>query len=147
VDPQKPSIAYADSYTTVFKTMDGGRNWTPVSRDLSRWDPASLTIAASAPSTLYLATASGVFRTIDGGSTWRLGAPSIRGVRALAVDARDASTVYALGTDGFARSRDGASTWSASTSIAPDPGSVIGLLTDPVIRRRCSHMARRLPQQ
>jgi photosystem II stability/assembly factor-like uncharacterized protein len=133
LDPRTPSIAYAATYTVIFKTMDGGANWTAVSRDLSNWNPATLTIAASAPSTLYLATASGVFRTIDGGSTWRLGAPSIRGVRALAVDARDASTVYALGTDGFARSRDGASTWSAPTSIAPDPGSVAGLWTDPVI--------------
>lgn len=139
VDPQTPSIAYAAADAAVFKTLDGGKNWTSVSRDLSNWNAATLTIAASSPSTLYLGAMSGVFKTIDGGSTWALGAP-VKLVRVLAVDARDASTVYALvgdelglGNDGFARSRDGASTWSAPTSIAPGPGSIAGLLTDPAI--------------
>jgi photosystem II stability/assembly factor-like uncharacterized protein len=133
VDRQRPSIAYAASYSTVFKTMDGGRNWTAVSRDLSGWDPASLTIAASAPSTLYLGAENGVFKTTDAGSTWSRGPRSISSVRALAVDPRDAANVYALANNRFALSRDGGATWSTPTSVYAGGGNVNRLLTDPTM--------------
>jgi hypothetical protein len=73
-DPQSPSTLYVGTSSNVFKTTNGGTNWSALSFGASYTNPVvySLAVDPVTTSTLYAGTISGVFKTIDGGSTWSL---------------------------------------------------------------------------
>jgi hypothetical protein len=76
IDSQSPSILYAMGYdwysfghspSSVFKSIDGGNNWTPFGEPLSNfiYDRGSLVITSHGRNTLYAGTESGLFKAID----------------------------------------------------------------------------------
>ena len=79
VDPTNPLIAYA-TYSTfntasqvghVFKTVNGGANWTRIDLTLPDMPVHSIVVDPVNPSTtLYIGTDLGVFVTTDGGASW-----------------------------------------------------------------------------
>lgn len=54
----------------VFKTTDGGANWTNISGNLPDSPVNSIVLDPSFPDTLYVGTDVGPFATYDGGTTW-----------------------------------------------------------------------------
>jgi photosystem II stability/assembly factor-like uncharacterized protein len=79
VDATQPLTAYAgaDHPGTaaatggVYKTTDGGRNWSRLTGVLGQFDVVSLAAHPAATGTLYAATLNGgVYRSSDGGATW-----------------------------------------------------------------------------
>ena len=74
VDPQNPLTAYAalSGYSTqhVFKTTDGGADWTVMSGNLPDIPANDIVIDPDQTTTLYLATDIGVFRSLDSGTSW-----------------------------------------------------------------------------
>ena len=79
VDPTDPLTAYAgvDNLGTagsvggVYKTTDGGRNWTRLVGVLDAHDVVDLATHPSEPGIVYAATAvGGAWRSTDGGLTW-----------------------------------------------------------------------------
>ncbi len=54
----------------VFKSTDGGGNWSLSSAGLTRKFIRSLAIDPTVPSTLYAGTSGGVFKSVDGGGNW-----------------------------------------------------------------------------
>jgi photosystem II stability/assembly factor-like uncharacterized protein len=121
VDSQKPSTVYAGtSGGGVFKSTDGGRNWTAANSGLTALDVRILAIDPQDTTTLYAGThnsSSGVFRSTDGGASWSAvssGLPEFPGVLALAIDPQNPSTLYA-GTqfNGVFKSTDWGASWTA----------------------------------
>src|SRR5438093_4634960 len=92
IDPQTPTTLYAGtSGHGVFKSTDGGGNWSAVNTGLTTpygaiWVNA-LAIDAQTPTTLYAAgSGGGVFKSTDGGGSWGWTGKARWLIGALAVD-------------------------------------------------------------
>ncbi|HEV2863822.1 MAG TPA: SBBP repeat-containing protein [Pyrinomonadaceae bacterium] len=118
--PSQPSTLYAavtNPTAAVYKSTDGGANWTLANNGLSfisfngqvnPLGPASLLVDPASPSTVYAGTSGfGVYKTTDGGASW---APSNTGLTSksiLALAWRPGSPAAllagaAVGNDAFA---------------------------------------------
>jgi len=124
----------------VFESLDGGRNWSPRSADLTSGSPyaiRALAIAPSDPRFVYAATNDSRFLSSDdGGVTFALrlsdnfGWPRV--TREIVVDPRDPRMVYlagaTYGSPHVRRSRDAGVTWEILDANLPDvPVNVIAL--------------------
>jgi len=122
-DPGKADTIFLSTLVGVFRSLDGGQNWTLLADGLEATQPARppanapdsfrlTTAIAAAPNlsdTFWVGTGSGttrgigVFGTRDGGATWRRVTAGIEGhtVQALAVGVtRNRSILYAATDDG-----------------------------------------------
>jgi cysteine-rich repeat protein len=122
VAPTLPLTVYAAGGGGVFKTSDGGGDWSAVNTGLPASNPVqALAIDPTAPATLYAGThGGGVFKTTDGGGIWsavNTGLPTNAAVSALAIDPTTPATLYA-GTNGGGvfKTIDGGGSWSAVNS-------------------------------
>jgi uncharacterized repeat protein (TIGR01451 family) len=70
-DPVSPSVAYARSGKTFFKSVDGGISWTESGFDGGSSPIMGIAIDPSRGGRLYAASAAGVFRSDDSGSTFQ----------------------------------------------------------------------------
>ena len=77
----------------VFRTLDGGKNWTDVSGDLPDTPVNSLILDPSYPNTLYAGTDVGAFVSYNGGTEW---SPLGTGVPLVAVDQIDLDASHRL---------------------------------------------------
>ena len=100
LDPQAPATLYVGTTTGLFKTTDGGTNWSPLTLGAAFTNGLSVSALAldpSAPATVYAGTSEGVFKSGDAGASW---APLTNGlaplwIGALAVNPADPTRVYA----------------------------------------------------
>src|SRR5437870_4349979 len=111
IDPLNPATLYASGFNgtdILFKTTDGGVNWSGSGSGLTLTTINNLAVDPVTPATLYAATVgSAIFKSTNGGGSW---APSNAGLanlttNAVAVDRNSPSTVYAgttIGNDAFA---------------------------------------------
>ncbi|MDC8011581.1 WD40/YVTN/BNR-like repeat-containing protein [Tahibacter soli] len=157
-DPTNASTLYAATFLAgfpasgpvstiangVFKSTDGGLNWTHSSNglpriggpDTSHVDVLALAVSPADPQMLYAATAppyapasAAVYRSTDGGATWTSRSAGIAGrsPRALLVDPNDATgnTVYVavdgstVNPGGVYRTTDGGATWNSHSLGLP----------------------------
>ena len=143
VSPSNPLIVYADvtsgsggfdpasSTTGIYKSTDGGSNWSR--NGLVGQRLFSLAVDPTDPNKVYAGTASnGLFKSIDGGATWSgpFVAPTVD-IYSVAVDPSQPSVLYCSATNrNLLKSTDSGVTWSNSssgiaffiqTSIAIDP--------------------------
>jgi photosystem II stability/assembly factor-like uncharacterized protein len=127
VDPRNANVVYAGAAEGgVWKTVDGGQNWTPLTDDQPALSVGSLALDPSNPDVLYVGTGeanfngdayagSGVLKTTDGGQTWK----SIPGrfvgksIAALAVNLADSRILLAASSGGIFRSTDAGNTWKS----------------------------------
>jgi photosystem II stability/assembly factor-like uncharacterized protein len=141
-DPGRPGVVYAggtwaaqgfgDPGVGVFKSLDQGRHWKPVSTGLTNRYVQSLAIDPQTPTTLYALTWGGLFKSTDAGDSWRETGWEYGGV-AVVVDPRSSATVY-LGHDGggVQRSDDGGANWVAvNEGLGVETKYVTALLFDP----------------
>jgi photosystem II stability/assembly factor-like uncharacterized protein len=127
----------ADGYHAVFKTEDGGANWT-------RSGPAPfgalfatvMALDTVDSNTIYLGEydpygdgEAVLYKSVDGGSTWpRSYQWDIGPVNALVIDPGNRATLYAGTPEGVFQSADGGARWSniglsmGVSSLALDPG-------------------------
>ena len=80
INPQAPSTIYVGGNGEgIWKTVDGGQNWQPITDSLPTLLSVALALDPSNPSRLYLVTPDqGVFKTADGGGSWApLDTPSL----------------------------------------------------------------------
>ena len=74
IDPDDTNIVYAGTgghlaaagRGGVFKTINGGKNWTAFNDGLSTSELRALALTPGSPNVLYAATSAGVFKIIDG---------------------------------------------------------------------------------
>jgi len=135
IDPSNTSIIYAGSTGSVFKSIDGGGQWSASSSGMPNYLVRSLAIDPSNTSILYAGTNGyGVFKSIDGGGQWSAsssGLPNNTDVNALAIDPSNTNIIYA-GTmsSGVFKSTNGGGSWSASNNGLTDT-HVCALSIDP----------------
>ena len=66
IDPASSNILYAGfSGGGVFKSSDGGANWSRLNDGLANLDVRSLVMAPGTSHTVYAGTSGGLFRIID----------------------------------------------------------------------------------
>lgn len=142
VDPNDPDIAYlGGAQGGVWKTVDGGVNWTPLTDHLSSLASGALAFDPTDSDIVWYGTGEqhfsgdsfygdGLFRTTDAGVTWtKIAARAVVGSYiSRVVVAPDNNQIMYLGSDlGFLRSTDGGTTWTATqtssycTDILVDP--------------------------
>jgi photosystem II stability/assembly factor-like uncharacterized protein len=136
-DARHPGVLYAGTqYSGIFKSTDGGANWSPASHGLSNGNfVASLAVDPFHPSTVYAVVGLGpVFKSLDAGTSW---SPSGEGldrtdVWAVAVHPVVPGLLYAGTLDGVARSADGGASWKIETAGMPFLPDVRALAIDPI---------------
>ena len=119
IDPSNTSIIYAGiGYGGVFKSINGGANWSAASTGIptSDWVYA-LAIDPSNTSVIYAGTESGVYKTINGGANWSAastGIPSGNNAEtSIAIDPSNTSIVYAVTYGYVVKSINGGNSWNA----------------------------------
>src|SRR5216110_1828457 len=129
----------------VWKTTDGGTNWTPLFDKEPISSIGAIAVAPSDHNVVYAGTGeaairgnttygTGVFKSIDGGKTWQnVGLKDSRQIGALIVDPRNADAVlvaafgHAFGTNqerGIFRTTDGGKTWTKVLSKDENTGGI-----------------------
>src|SRR6266403_1549981 len=144
--PGEPDTYYFGAVAGgVWKTTDGGQNWTPL---FDKEDISSIGAIAGAPSdhnVVYAGTGeaairgnttygTGVYKSIDAGKTWKsVGLKDSRQIGALIVDPRNADVVlvaalgHAFGPNperGIFRTADGGKTWTKVLSKDENTGGI-----------------------
>lgn len=105
------------AHDTVFKSVDGGSNWSPISSLPSVGTINCLALDPKNPATIYVGTDSGVFKSNDAGNTWvatnnGLSYGTTTNVDGFTFDsATTPQTIYVATTDNLYKSVDGGSTW------------------------------------
>ena len=144
IDPLTPTILYAGTYDGgVFKSTNGGGNWSPVNTGLTDIKVHALAIDPVTPTTLYAGTDNlpetngGVFKSTNGGGNWsavNTGLYVYSQILTLVIDPTTPDILY-VGTgigDGLSKSTNGGSTWSAATAGLSGMG-VESLAIDPAM--------------
>lgn len=132
IDPTDPATMYAGAQSSgVWKTVDGGQSWQPVS-DAASLSVAGLALDPSLPSRLYLVTrSSGVYRSTDAGTSWtQISTTDLRAIvhgGAVVIHPADPARLFVASDQGVQRSTDSGATWAlslsggAATSVVADP--------------------------
>ncbi|HXE51756.1 MAG TPA: autotransporter-associated beta strand repeat-containing protein [Tepidisphaeraceae bacterium] len=143
-DPTNASVLYvAAAGGGVWKTVDGGASWTPLTDNQSTLFMGAIAVAKSNPNVIYAGTGEatnsflsyygrGVLKSTDGGTTWSLMGNSVfdrHTISQIAVDPTNANNLYVAvggggvngvgGNTGVWKSTDGGGTWvNTTTSIS-----------------------------
>src|SRR5580704_6651076 len=144
--PGEPSTYYFGAVAGgIWKTIDGGANWTPLfdKEDIS--SIGALAVARSDHNVVYAGTGEaairgnstyglGVYKSIDAGKTWRnVGLKDTRQIGAVIVDPRNENVVlvaalgHAFGPNkerGIFRTADGGKTWTNVLSKDENTGGI-----------------------
>ena len=134
IDPQNTNIMWAGGATGgLWKTTDGGQNWTPVDDFAPVLAINCLVMDPHDPNTIYACTGeqtqnwrgAGIYKTSDGGDSWtQLPATTTSDfyfVNNLAISPASSSHLYAATNTGLWASLDGGNTWNLSLA-SPDGG-------------------------
>lgn len=115
IDPTNPAILYAATSGAIFKSINGGDNWTFVSHHFF----SILAIDPMTPTTLYAGDfQSGffknadIYKSVNSGATWASVYGGLETVRTVVVNAKNPMIIYAgIAYDGILVSTDGGSSW------------------------------------
>jgi len=136
--PTDANVVYiASASGGVWKTVDGGQNWIPISDELASLNHGALALDPSDPNVIFAGTGeyttnsagAGLFRSPDGGMTWAQIATTAQvGSRCsgVAVDPSNSNVLHVTGNAGYKRSSDAGASWStvlsgAASDLAVNP--------------------------
>ncbi len=144
--PGEPDTYYFGAVAGgVWKTIDGGANWTPLFDKEPISSIGAIAVAPSDHNVIYAGTGeaairgnttygTGVFKSVDGGKTWQnVGLKDSRQIGALIVDPRNENVVlvaalgHAFGPNqerGIFRTADGGKTWTKVLSKDENTGGI-----------------------
>lgn len=126
-DPNDSATLYAASAFGIFKTTDGGAQWTLLDNGIPTFFATAVAVD-SHDSQLVYAISSGFYKSTDGGASWQpveIGSNiSPNGIISMAVDPSVSGVVYA-GTGGteLFKSIDAGATWSPLGSPTSQDGA------------------------
>lgn len=142
--PERPGLVFAVSDSRpaasasappiLWRSVDGGKSWTPASQGLPDVTATAWANDPADPNTLYLASWEHFFRSSDAGVSWHISRLAFDNHAALAVAPSEPNVLY-LGGRPALRSTDHGTTWQA---IPVKPAGenqqqqpVVGLAVDP----------------
>ncbi|QQS47834.1 MAG: hypothetical protein IPM66_04030 [Acidobacteriota bacterium] len=156
IHPQNPDVMYAAGVSGgVWKTLDGGASWNPISDLIGNITVSSMVFEPGNPETIYIGTGEGVavfsrdtqgdfrgagiFRTTDGGMTWsRLASTTGEDfyfVNDLVISPHDKNRIYAATRSGVWLSVDAGASWTRALDPQNDFNeTVLGGCLDLAIR-------------
>ena len=118
IHPTNPNVLWASAYNLnavphtdyahVYKSTDGGGNWTDSSTGISAGDIRQLLVDPADPDTIYAAAGgyfsnpTGVYKSSDGGATWHSISVGMEngGPTSVAIDPFDPALLYAGASNG-----------------------------------------------
>ena len=124
LDPKHPATLYAATEDNgVWRTLDGGSNWTRASTGLPARHPVDALAVDPVTTTTLWATLGdqGVYKSTDGGNSWTQSTSTVvhsGDTAAIAVDPAHPSNVYAAASRAVVRTLDGGATWNSLGSGA-----------------------------
>ncbi len=120
VDPTDTNVLYAGTYHLPWKSIDAGKNWSPVVAGLiDDSDVMSIRLDVTNPARLFLSACSGIYRSENKGAQWTKlqGIPyASRRTHSILQDPQSPQTLYAATTEGLWITRDAGETWNRRTS-------------------------------
>jgi len=137
--PTDGNVVYiASASGGVWKTLDAGLNWFPITDELSNLNHGALAIDPGNPNVVYAGTGEyttssggdGLFRSLDAGMTWaRIGTTGQVGsnISKVVVSPVNSQVIHVTGSLGYVRSTNGGTSWSTRLS-----GACSDLAVDPV---------------
>ena len=152
-EPGNPLSIYVGAASGgLWRTRDGGVNWTPVFDDQSASSVSALAMAPSDPNVIWAGTGEtfvirpahamgdGIYRSTDGGDTWeKKGLEATGRIGRVEIDPRDPDIVFACALGhtygpqperGVYRTTDGGDSWERVLHVSEDAGC-IDLAMDP----------------
>jgi photosystem II stability/assembly factor-like uncharacterized protein len=131
-DPRDEKIIYAGTYHLPWKTMDGGKNWSPVVKGMiDDSDVMSIVVDPENPSNVHATACSGIYHSVDAGQNWKRysGIPFVfRRTQLIKQDPQHPDTLYAGTTSGLWKTTNEGGTWTRTT---PGDWVVNAILIDP----------------
>ncbi|HMZ21805.1 MAG TPA: BACON domain-containing carbohydrate-binding protein, partial [Blastocatellia bacterium] len=138
IHPRTPDIMFAaGSAGGVWRTVDGGKNWTPLTDLLPNMAVNALVLDPNNPETIYAGTGegyfnaeatrgAGIFRSFDGGNTWRrldgTNTPDFWYVNDIVISKSNSNRIYAATRAGVMRSTDGGVNWTRQLNETTNNG-------------------------
>jgi photosystem II stability/assembly factor-like uncharacterized protein len=116
MDPNSPATVYAAADSKLFRTDNGGDDWSVIlGPEPPNFNPTifgAVVVAATSPSTVYVSQLGSLIRSVDGGLHWTyVGFGGALRVEAIAVDPLVPSVVYAGTTSGVYKTEDSGDNW------------------------------------
>ena len=147
IHPTTPSIMYAAGVSGgVWKTTNGGGNWSPLTELIANIAVSSLAFDPSNPNIIYAGTGegffaygsirgAGIFKSTDGGTTWQQIARTNNNdnfyyVNKIIISPNNSQRIYAATKNGVWRSLNGGVSWVQTLN----GDSIAGGCQDMVIR-------------
>ena len=109
------TILYGTASGNIFKSVDGGRSWSPTRQGLEADRVLSLVVDPNDPAVVYAGTGNGILRSSDFGTSWHSLSGSLPAIPvAVSLGSSPAGvTLYAYGPGiGLQRSTDRGAGWS-----------------------------------
>lgn len=131
--PTDPNIIYISGACGLWRTLDGGSNWEPLTDNNVLTSVPDVDIAPSNPDVIYYvaggyydygASSLGIYKSIDAGLTWNITAFNYQSVgadwaRSVLVDPNDENIVYVSASNGVFKSTDGLATFTQVSTSTP----------------------------
>ena len=131
-DPKDENIIYAGTYHLPWKTVDGGKNWSPVVKGMiDDSDVMSIVVDPANSLNVHATACSGIYHSVDAGQNWKRysGIPFVfRRTQLIKQDPQHPDTLYAGTTSGLWKTTNEGVEWKRTT---PGDWIVNAILIDP----------------
>lgn len=118
-DPHDDNIIYAGTDHLPWKTTDGGRNWSPISKGIvDDSDVMSIILDPSHPEIVHAAAGSGIYHSANGAGQWSKYKEIplvVRGTQLIRQDPKHPETLYAGTTNGLWKTTSENGQWKRVT--------------------------------
>jgi photosystem II stability/assembly factor-like uncharacterized protein len=120
IDPVNPDIIYAGTFHLPWKTVDGGKHWSPIHGGMiDDSDVLSLAVDVTNSQRIFASACSGIYRSDWAGASWEkiAGIPySSRRTLVIRQDPEEPALLYAGTTEGLWKSSDAGVSWNRISS-------------------------------
>ena len=120
-DSHNDNIIYAGTYHLPWKTSDGGKNWSPISKGMiDDSDVMSIIVDPSNPANVHATAGSGIYHSTNGAGQWTKygGIPFIfRRTQSIRQDPKHPETLYAGTTSGLWKTTSESGQWKRVTPV------------------------------
>ena len=120
-DPRDDNVIYAGTYHLPWKSTDGGKNWSPISKGMiDDSDVMSIIVDPANPDSVHATACSGIYHSTNAAQQWTKykGIPFVfRRTQLIRQDPQHPETLYAGTTSGLWKTTSEAGQWKRITPV------------------------------